>query len=45
MSEYALLVDVFYNLNKGKEPLKLWNDSNANTFHYVAHKLWNENHN
>ena len=34
-----------YKLHKGKEPLKLSIDSNANTFHNVAHKLRNEHHN
>ena len=40
ISEYALLVDLSYNLHKDKEPLKLWNDSNANTLHNVACLLY-----
>ena len=39
ISEYTLLVHVSYNLHKGKERRKLWNDSNANTLHNVAHNL------
>ena len=34
-----MLVDVFYNLHKGKEPLKLSNTTNANTLHNEANKL------